>query len=98
MGLFDKLDSQEEDEEVTLRAPETDASETKLEEEVEESLIDESEDNDTSSSSSGSSMLPGMNSTSREAGSAGGVELEDIHEQNKKIIELLKDINSGGRI
>jgi len=83
--------------------------ESRLKNEVEEEVVEESSTNSSTSSSSSlpgmgsgssgssdtgstnSSSLPGMSGTS--SGSK-DVDVEDVHEQNEKIIDLLRDIKS----
>lgn len=81
--LFDSSD--EENEEVSLRAPEdgnsSDDDSTDLHNEVEARLGTES----------GTSTSTG---TSVKSGSSGSVSLEDIKEQNEEIISLLRDIKN----
>lgn len=77
MGLFDNTDSQERDE-VVIEAPEEDSSsgETRLGQEVEDSLINDS----------------GSESGSRTGSQSSDVSLKDIHRQNQTIIDLLEKI------
>lgn len=86
--LFDNEDSEEDSsEEVTLNVPENSKSESEpqgsLEEEVEEKIIDKDKQ-----------MLPGDHETGNKKSDK--ISLEDIHEQNEKIINLLKEIKDDG--
>ncbi|MFT4869153.1 MAG: hypothetical protein ACI83Q_000777 [Colwellia polaris] len=85
--LFDSSD--EETEEVSLRTPDEDSSDsgdnTNLHNEVETRLGSVEE---TSSSSSSSS--------STRTGSSGDVDLKEIKRQNEQIISLLQDIKNSG--
>jgi hypothetical protein len=104
MGLFDRIS--EDEEEVVLTEPEeigANEEETRLKSDLESSLGSSSKSSTSSSSSrksssrasssssNVSSSLPGMSSS---ASTSKSIEIEDLHDQNKKIIGLLKDIKS----
>jgi len=78
--LFDKNESGS-DEEVEINAPKESKSQSSLEEEVEDKIVDSSEN-----------MLPG---SFEDENSSENVTLEDVHEQNKRIIKLLKELREG---
>ncbi len=87
--LFDSSD--EENEEVSLRAPEdsnsSEEDSTDLHNEVEARLGTESGTSSSSSTSTGTG-------TSTMSGSSSSVSLKDIKEQNEEIISLLRDIKN----
>lgn len=92
MALFN-TDEDESDGEVRLRYPDDENEEDtgkngKLKEEAENKLGSSS----SSSSSSSGGQLPGMGSTTSSSGS--DVEMDDLHGQNERIIDLLKEIKS----
>ncbi len=92
MALFDREDDNPD--EVRIRDPrEEESEEGKLKQEAEARLTDRQEKEADSSSSSGiGSSLPGMSSSG--GSGTGGVELQDIYDQNERIIGLLEDIRS----
>jgi len=115
MKLFDRISEGNEEVEINssdaLEEKRGQRKESRLKNEVEEEVVEESS---TNSSTSSSSSLPGMGSGSSDTGSTSSsslpgmsgtssgskdVDVEDVHEQNEKIIDLLRDIKSevGGK-
>jgi hypothetical protein len=96
MALFDRNEDEQGSGEVRISMPDDeDESSGKLREEAEEKLSEKTGSSSGSSSSNSSSMLPGISSSGSESSSGSSsksVSREDIHEQNKQIIELLNDI------
>jgi len=78
--LFDKNES-ESDEEVEINVPQESKPQSSLEEEVEDKIVDNSEN-----------MLPG---SFEDENSSESITLEDVYEQNKRIIKLLKELREG---
>lgn len=79
MGLFNDTDDSNRQDEVVIDAPEEDSStETRLGQQVEDSLISDSE------SKSGSEPEKSLGGSD--------VSLDDIHRQNKTIIDLLEKL------
>lgn len=77
MGLFNDADDKSRQDEVVIDAPTDDSStETRLGEQVENSLVDDSENENGSEKDLGGS----------------NVSLDDIHRQNETIIDLLEEL------
>ncbi|MFB6204103.1 MAG: hypothetical protein ABEJ75_00495 [Candidatus Nanohaloarchaea archaeon] len=96
MKLFDKINRDEETEEVAIRPSESSGGENRLEREAEARLTETDDSSDSTSEESGSSgsFLPGMDADTSSTESSESITREDIHEQNQKIIGLLEDIKS----
>lgn len=96
MKLFDKLNEDgNSQEEVVIdssseRSGQSESTETRLGQEVEQNIVGDEKDTSTSEST-GNSSLPSMSGTTN---TKEDVSMKDIHEQNEEIISLLKEINS----
>ncbi len=90
MKLFDR---DEDKDEVRLKSsPDRGSDDSKLEKEAKDRLTDSGADSSGSQDYSGGSSLPGMSGSG--SGSSASVDMQDLHDQNKKIIGLLEDIKS----
>lgn len=94
MGLFERNNDEEPSKEVRIQASDDDKKDGKLKEEAEEKLTDNSDSGSTSSSGGSLPGIGGSSSTSSTGSSSNEMDLDDIHSQNERIIELLNDIKS----
>lgn len=79
--FFEDSDSQDRDGEVRISATEKDSSK------------DDGEDRSKLEKEAESKLLGSSSGDSETTGSTGGVTIEDVHEQNERIIELLEELN-----
>ncbi|MFB6159301.1 MAG: hypothetical protein ABEJ95_06635 [Candidatus Nanohalobium sp.] len=88
MGIFDREDDTDE---VKISPRSGEKSESRLKDEVEDEIVDRN--GSEKSSSRGKQIRERSNSHGKSTFGDDGVSLEDVHRQNKRIIELLEELN-----